>query len=824
MDWLRRDLWLSLRLLRKDRAFSLTALLTLATCIGANAALFSVVYHLLLRPLPVPEPDRILLMSNAYPKAGAGAEDVSNSGVPDYYDRLKAVTVFEEQALFNRSSASIGQDGLPVRIRVANVTPSFFRLMRVSPARGRTFADDEGEVGNEKKVILSDALWHKQFGGDPGVVGRDLQLDGQPYSIVGVMPAALEALDPGVVVWRPLAFTPEQKADDQRHSNNYWNVGRLKPGATLQQAQAQVDALNAANLERFPQYKELLINAGFRTIVDRYPDHLVRGVKPTLYLLWGGALFVLLIGCVNVGNLALVRARSRLKELATRLALGAERWQVVRQLGTESVVLTLVSAVVGVTLAALILRTVGALNVQDLPYGSEIALDGVAVLYTLAVSLLIGVAMGLVPAAAVLPANLTLVLREEGRTTSASRGTRALRRGLIVAQVAFTFVLLVGGGLLLASFRRILHVAPGFETERILTASVVLPRTRYGEEPKVRAFANESLLRLRALPGVVSAGATDTIPFGGYNNDSVILAEGYQMRPGESVISPRAVDVTPGYFETMGVRLVAGRFFQESDAAGALPVLIIDEKLAKRFWLGQNPIGRRMYRPTDINDLLAVNDKTVFLTVVGVVRDVKLQDIAEGEKAVGAYYYPMDQDTSRAITFAIKTAGRPESLTSAVRGAVASLDPELPVYDVRTMEQRMDKALLNRRSPAMLSLGFAAVALLLSAVGIYGVLAYLVTQRTREIGIRMALGSSSGAVFALVLREGLLLVAAGFALGALGAFVLRRGLEAQLFGVRASDPGVLLSATLLLALVALVACALPARRASRIDPMTALAD
>lgn len=822
MDWLSRDLRMATRMLAKDKAFGVTAALTLAICIGANTALFAVVYNVLLRPLPVPEPERILLMSNLYPKAGA--TDSSNSGVPDYYDRLRDVTAFEEQALFNTSSAAIGQDGLPTRIRVANVTPSFFRVVKVAPVLGRPFTEQEGEPGNEKKVVLSQALWRSQFGGDPAAVGRELRLDGQPYSVVGVMPAGFEALDPGVMLWRPLAFTPQQKSDEQRHSNNFWNVGRLKPGATLEQAQAQVDALNAANLERFAQYKELLLNAGFRTAVVPLQEHLVRHVKPTLLLLWGGALFVLLIGSVNVANLALVRARSRLRELATRLALGAGHAQVARQLVVEGVLLTLAAAGLGLLLAKAALRSLGALNLEELPYGSEIGLGGEVVVFTLLLASAIGVAIGLIPVAGVLPKNLALVLREEGRASSGGRGVRALRRSLVVAQVGFTFVLLVGAGLLFASFQKVLEVDPGFVAERVLTASVSLPRSRYADEAALRAFTDEALRRVRALPGVVSAGATDAIPFGGRHDDSVIIAEGYQMRPGESVISPTSVDVTPGYFETTGVKLLRGRFFQDSDTAASLPVLIVDEKLAGRFWPGQDPVGRRMYRPTDINDLLAVTDKTVFLTVVGVVRDVKLSDITEGEKTVGTYYYPMQQDVSRLVTFAVKTAGRPESLGNSLRQAVASLDPELPVFDMKTLEQRSAVALLNRRSPAMLSLVFGAVALLLSAVGIYGVLAYLVAQRSREIGIRIALGSSAGAIFELVLREGLLLAGLGFVFGALGALALRRSLDSLLFGVRATDPLVLGGMAALLAFVSILACVLPARRATRIDPTIVLAD
>lgn len=824
MDSLYRDLRLALRLLRNDKAFSATAMLTLALCIGGNAALFSVVHHLLLRSLPVPEPERILLMSNQYPKASAEAGGSTNSGVPDYFDRLRETTVYEEQALFNRSSVSIGQDGLPTRIRAMNATPSFFKVMGVSPALGRTFSEEEGELGSEKKVVLSDSFWRSQLGGDPAILGKDLRLDGDPYTVVGVMPRSFEALSPGVTLWRSLAFTAEQKADDNRHSNSFWNVGRLKPGATLEQAQAQVDALNAANLERFAQYKELLLNAGFHTTVARLQDVLVREVKPTLYLLWGGALLVLLIGCVNVANLSLVRARARLKELATRLALGAGRAQLSRQLVIESVLLTLAAAAAGLLLGGLTLRLLGALDLQDLPYASEIRLDGVAIGFTLLLSLAIGVGLGLLPVATALPANLASVLREEGRGTSSASGARELRRLLVVGQVAFTFVLLLGAGLLFASYRKVLGVDPGFVTDRVLTASVTLPRTRYADDAALRAFGDEALRRVRALPGALSAGATDTIPFGSSSNDSVILAEGYQMKPGESVISPNAVDVTPGYFEAMGVKLREGRFFQEGDTAGALPVVIVDTRLAQRFWPDRSPLGRRMYKPTDINNLLAVTDKTAFLTVVGVIEDLTLHDLTEGATSVGAYYFPGGQDALRHLTFAIKTGGQPEALTASLRQAIAALDPELPVYDVQAMEQRADRGLLNRRSPALLSLGFGAVALLLSSVGIYGVLAYLVSQRRKEIGIRMALGSSAAAVFRLVLREGVLLVALGLLVGAGGALALRRSLESQLYGVRAGDPLVLGSVTALLALVALLACALPARRATRIDPCAALTE
>jgi putative ABC transport system permease protein len=822
LDWLWRDVRLAARLLAKDKGFSLTAALTLALCMGANAALFSVVHNVLLRPLPVPEPERILLMSNQYP--GAGAADSSNSGVPDYYDRLRETTVYAEQAEFNHQSVALGKDGPPVRVRVTDATPSYFRLMGVPPALGRTFTEDEGEAGREKKVVLTDSLWRSQFGGDPGVLGKDLRLDGEPYVIVGVMPASFQRVEPGTVLWRALAFTAEQRSDAHRHSNNYWNLGRLKPGATQAQAQAQINALNAANLERFPQYKELLVNAGFHTSVEGYAGHLVKDVRGTLYLLWGGAVFVLLIGGVNVTNLVLVRARARIKEMATRIALGAERHHLTRQLVVESLLLCTVASAIGLLLGVAALRGVTAFDLQDLPYGTDIHVDAATVGYAMALATVIGIGIGAVPLMTAFPTRLAEVLREEGRGSSTGRRAGVLRRALIVGQVAFTFVLLVGAGLLLASFRRVLQVQPGFVPERVLTASVVLPKSRYKDDVARRAFAEEMLRRIRALPGVVSAGATDTIPFGGGHSDSVILAEGYQMKPGESVISPSQVEVSPGYFEALGVQLDRGRFFQDSDRAGSLPVIMVDETLARRFWPGQDPIGRRMYLPTDINNLVAVSEKTIFLTVVGVVHDVKLADLTEARWSVGAYFFPTAQASAGFLTFALKTSVPPAPFTGSLRTAVTGFDRELPVFDVATMEQRLDKSLLNRRSPALLAAGFGLVALLLSAVGMYGVLAYLVTQRKKEIGIRIALGSSARGIFDLVMREGVWLVGSGFLVGAVGALLLRRVLEGQLFGVTATDPVVLAAVAGVLAAVALAACALPARRATRIDPIIVLTE
>jgi putative ABC transport system permease protein len=467
----------------------------------------------------------------------------------------------------------------------------------------------------------------------------------------------------------------------------------------------------------------------------------------------------------------------------------------------------------------------GVVSLQGLPRSHDITLDTVVVLYTFGAAAAIGLVLGLIPVAAMLSANVLGVLREEGRTATSGRGAQSLRRGLVIAQVGCAFVLLIGAGLLFASFRKVLAVDPGFTTERVLTGAVSLPESRYKEPEALRRFTDEALRRVQALPGVSPAGITDSIPLGNRASASAILAEGYKAQPGESFLAPAEVRVSNGYFEAMGVKLVAGRFFTERDRATSPRVIIVDDRLARRFWPNQDPIGRRMYKPDDdTTDLAAVTEKTVFLTVVGVVAEMKLRNLTDGENLVGAYFFPLAQEPQDDLTFVLKAAADPGTLSGALRREIAAVDSQLPVFEMQPMSYWTDRSLAKRRSPALLSIAFGFVALFLSAIGIYGVLAYLVTQRTKEIGIRVALGSTAWAVFQLVLREGFLLVAAGLVLGGIGSFMLRRTLESQLFGVTSSNPIVLLLVSAVLAAVALMACALPARRATKIDPLVALTE
>jgi predicted permease len=821
MERLVQDIRFSVRILLKDRAFTLTTLLTLALCIGANAAIFAVVNSVLLQPLPVPGADRLVLLYNSYPGAGVVR---ASSGAPDYYDRLRETDVFEDLAMFQRRGVTVGGEGSAERITALAARPSLFRMLRVEPVRGRAFSEEEAEPGSDRKVVLSYAFWQRTFAGSDTAVGRDVRLNGQPYQVVGVLPAGFQFIEPDIDLWLPLAFTAEQRSDDARHSNNWTMVGRLKPGASVQQARQQIDALNARNLERFANMKELLINAGFHTIVTPLHDDLVREVRRSLLLLWGGVLFVLAIGAVNITNLVLIRSTARSRELATRHALGAGLSRLTRQLLTETLLLTLVGAAAGVAVGYMILGVMSGVGVESLPRSSEIRIDATVIGFTVALALAVGVLVGLVPVLNLRQVNLSQAFREESRSGTTGRGTRTIRRMLVASQVAFAFMLLAGAGLLLASFERVLGVAPGFEPERVLTARVTPPASRYAEAPQLEAFANRFLSAVRALPGITSAGLTSNIPFGEDFSDSVILAEGYQMAPGESLVSPYRVVATPGYMEALQIPLTGGRFFTDSDTSSSQPVAIVDEALAAKFWPGQDPVGRRLRQPQSPEDFVTPAPDTRWITVVGVVGSTKMAGLVTSDTRVGTYYFPMSQDGMRSMTLAVRTTGDPTAITSSLRQALTAIDPELPLYAVRTMQERIDESLVDRRTPMLLATMFATAALLLAAMGLYGVLAYQVAQRRREIGIRLALGSEPGGIFALVLREGLALLLVGLTVGVAGAFAIRRAMESQLYGVSAMDPLVLSVVAAVLATAAVVACAVPARRASRIDPIVALGE
>jgi predicted permease len=819
MEGWAKDLKFGVKLLLRDRGFTLTAVLTLAVALGANLAVFSIVRSVLQKPLPFPDSERVVAIHNSYPNAGVLR---SGTSVPDYFDRKRDVTALAEIATYRFQGLTVGESGSTRRVNGVSATPSLLQLLRATPVHGRIFTEDEGEIGNDAKAILTYALWQELYGGAVDVVGKEIRVNGASRTLVGILPDRFLFLSPDVSLFIPTAFTEEQKSDDSRHSNNWEMIGRLAPGATLEQAQSQIDALNTVNLERFPAIREIVINSGFHTTVVPLQDDVVRDLRGTLHLLWGGVAAVLLIAIVNVANLVLVRSQARLKELAIRCSIGGGRLRIARQLVTEMLLLALAGAAFGVGTGSFLIEALRSFGIDELPRGTEIRLDLVSLAIAVAAAFVVGALLALIPVARMVRMNLSDIVHQEGRTSTGGRGAALLRKTLVVAQVAFALVLLIGAGLLLASFRRVLAIDPGFRPESVVTASVSLPPTRYAEETDMVGFHARALAGIRSIAGVERAGATSVIPFGGSYNDSVIMAEGYPMAPGESVISPARTEVTPGYFETMGIPLLSGRLFDEGDDGTAGNVVLVDERLAKKFWPDSHAVGKRMYEAESAEDLVRPSANVTWHQVIGVVGSIRQRGLVETDDRIGAYYFPYRQGPWRFLTFVIRTERAPESVVAEAREIIRAIDPELPLYDVLTMEERVDQSLVARKTSILLSAGFGIVALFLAAVGIYGVLAYLVSQRTREIGIRMALGGTTRSAFALVLREGAVIIGLGLALGFGGALLLGGVLEQHLYGVGATEPSVLAAVSCLLAAVALVASVVPALRAASIHPVQAI--
>jgi putative ABC transport system permease protein len=819
-----RDLRSTVRLLLKSRGFTATTILTLAVCLGANVAVFTVVHSVLLRPLPVPDSHRIVGLGDVYPTITPN--DILANTVPAYFDRLKALTALEDQAMFTMWFDTLQVGGKPEELRGMRATPSLFRVLKVDAALGRTFTDAEGELGADKKIILSHGFWQRLFGGDTTVIGRDLKLGwtGQNYTIVGVMPRGFSFFEVGdaghargqgdtIDFWIPLAFTDAQKSDEARTRYGYYHIGRLRPGATVEQVKAQADALNAANWKRFPDLGQAELH--MYTSVMPLQDALTRSVSRVLYLLWGGVACVLLIGTLNIANLALTRASTRTKELATRLALGAGRLRLTRQLVIEGVLLAGIGGVAGLGVAFWMLRALASSGLARLPNAASIQMDGVVIAFTLGMSVLVGVLIGLVPATSISRVDLNQVLIEGGRGGTAGRATQFFRRGLVVAQVACSVGLLMGAGLLLVSFRNLLAVDAGFNAQRVTTATIFPPPSRYKDNAAVVALSNRILESVRALPGVQAAGLTSNIALSGGTSPMAVSATDRPPQPGEAIVVPSVATVSPGYFEAMGTPLVRGRFFAESDRENSLRVAIVDERLAARFWQAENPIGKRIQRDGE--------DPS---TVVGVVREMRFENLTGQSDAIGAAYFPPAQapPMGRLRWIAVKSTTESGDVIRAIRSALNTIDPELPLSDVQTMTERTERSLVAQRLAMGLASMYGGVALFLSMLGLYGVLAYLVARKTREIGIRMALGSTPRGIFRIFFTEGLLLVGLGLALGVIASFALGRALEGQVFGVRPSDPVLLGSVVVLTGVVALLACVSPAYRASNVDPLTVLTE
>jgi len=791
-------------MLAKNPGFTAVAVLTLALGIGANTAIFSVVNAVLLKPLPYADPDRLAVIWVTEPSAPGGL--FPDTG-PDFKDWQAQNHVFEGISAITVDGGTLTGSGEPLQLRGLSVSPNVFQLLGVQPLLGRSFSADEGPTGHNHVVILSYGLWQSAFGGQKNIVGSKITLDGEAYDVVGVMLKDLKF--PAIwgrnpQFWDPITMdAPKWKTDRGNHW--FWVLARMKKGVTLKQSAAEVVTISTRLAQQYPQS-----NTGVIARVKSLHEQLTGDVNEVLWVLFAAVGFLLLIACVNVANLLLTKSVVRQRQITIRLAVGSGVGRLVRQLLTESVLLFLLGGVAGLAVGTVALRLLlHAAPTGYIPAVISVHLDSRVFGFTFLIVLVLGVLAGLMPALHAARVSLSEVLKESASAVAAPHG---LSRGLLTAgEIAIALVMLVGAGLATRSLVRLLGVDLGFDPRQVVAGRVSLPDSRYPMGPKPKAFFRNLIEHVQALPGVVSAGAASELPLDGGHNGPVVI-EG-QPAPKDLWSSPlvKSCTVTPNYFRTMRIPLLSGRDVAETDTNQVPPVAVINETMAHRFWPQQDAVGKR-FRHND--------PQAKWITVVGVVGDVREFGLAE--PPIPEAYYPDSQSMASELVLAVRTANDPKAQVPAIRNALLGLDKDLPWYGVQTLSEMVSDSSRERRFVALLLALFAAMALALASVGIYGVVSYSVSQRTREIGIRMAFGAEVRNVLGMVLREGLRLVVAGVAVGLLGAWALSRYLTSILYAVRATDLATYFLAALLLTAVALVACLIPARRATKVDPMVAL--
>ncbi|HEX4560276.1 MAG TPA: ABC transporter permease [Gemmatimonadales bacterium] len=800
METLIQDVRYALRQLRTHPGFTAAVVLTLALGIGANTAVFGVVNAVLLKPLGYQKPDRLAIVWEQNTQHGVPFNVVNPRNYLDWKERAGN---FTDLAAFGWSQLTFTGDA-PESVQGRKVTESFFDVLGAIPERGRVFTAADGLPGTAPVVLISDGLWRRRFGADPQIVGRSVPVAGATVQVVGVMPASFRPMPWGAEeFWEPLRLDP----GDHAHSGRYLMVvGRLKPGATVAQAQSELSGISAGLAQQYPAF-----NTGWGTHVVSLTDQVVGDSRRVLWILFGAVSMVLLIACANVGNLLLARAARRERELAVRAALGASKGRLVRQWVIESVVLSGLGGAAGLLLASWGLDLLVAAAPGGVPRLAEISVDGTVFLVTAFVSLTVGLAFGLF-AALRDRGDIESALRgESGRTTSGAAAAR-MRNGLVVAQVAFAFVLLIGAGLLVRSLANLSSINPGFDPANVVGVSLVLPDGTYPTGPQQEGFYRELVRRVRAMPGVEGAGVVNFPPLIGPNAATTFTVVG---RPAPAPGQTPGADIRSadsGYFEAMRIPLLRGRLPRPSDGPGAPPVVVINQTMAKRFWPGADPIGQHLQ--------VSWTDPKAQPEIVGVVGDVHGRTLDSDLRP--AIYYPLTQSPTGAMTLVARHAGDPEPLTKGITTSVHQLDPALPVTGVATMSSLVAASMSDRRYPMILLAVFAALAVVLSAVGIYGVLTYTVAQRVREIGVRMALGARGLDVVRLVLTGGLRPTLLGIVVGGIGAVLGARALGSLLYGVTPADPGTFAGVSILFVCIALFAMYLPAQRATRVDPIVTL--
>jgi predicted permease len=813
-DELRRELSYAIRLLQKTPGFTATALLTLAVCLGANLTIFAVIDSVLLRPLPFPQPSQLVTVFNTYPKAGVERD---GSSITNYYERRGHISAFTSLAIYGYGTEIVGEPGSTERLQTMRVSPDFFSTLGLGPAIGRTFTDEETTSETDHVAILSDTFWRQRYNADPNVIGRQIRVNSVPRTVIGVLPPSFRFLSTDARLFLPLASRPEDRGPLQRHSggNVRQMIARLKPGATLPQAQSQINAQNATLEVDDPQAK-MIADAGFRSLlVSLHADH-VAAIRPTLLLLQAGAIALLLIGAVNLVNLLLVRAGSRVKELAVRQALGASRGYVVSEVVVETTLLTFVGGLMGLGVGAGSIHLLGVFGADRLPLGGSIAFDARLALVALVAAILMGIVFAVPIAWFNLRRRLGNALQSESRGGTSGRGAQILRHSFIVSQIALAFMLLAGAGLLGLSLQRVMAVSPGFQSDHVLTGQILLPWADYSEADRL-TFVESLMDKVGHLPGVSSAGVVNNVPFSGNSGKSAATVMGHVLSPDESPRGHYSYGVAGDYFRAMGFSPRSGRFLTADDSRRSQRVCVVDEDFARYYWPHASAVGQRLWEGSE-----AGKDAEAF-TVVGVVGAAKQAGLTEDE-AQGAIYYPYVFRIGDSVFVAVRSSLPPESLALTLQKVVRQIDPDIPVNDVRSMDTRIADSLVARRSPALLAGLFSGIALLLTAIGTYGVLSYAVEQRRREIGLRMALGAQPGQIRSQFFHLSLRLLAVGTLLGLIGAWQAGRAMQAVLFHVPPLNLAILAGAACVMGVVSLAACLVPSQRAARISPMETLAE
>jgi putative ABC transport system permease protein len=804
-----QDLRYAVRMLLKNPGFTAVAVLTLALGIGANTAIFSVVNTVLLKPLPYPNPDSLVKVWTHF--TGIGLPNDQNwFSAPEFRDVQQQNRSFSEMSVIGAGTYSLGVTGNPQSLNGATVSPSFFNVLGVRALFGRTFSPDEGEQGHDRVVVLGYGLWQRVFGANPQIIGKDVTLDGRNCKVIGIMPPGFDYPAPSDL-WTPQVFVPSDFAPNNRGNHGYEVLARIKPGISLAQARSDMQSVSKSIVEQNRDYP--YERFGFAVLSHPLLEETVGDVKVSLWILMGAVGFVLLLVCANVAGLLLVRSTARQKEIAVRVALGAGIRRITRQLLTESLLLSLLGGFLGLLLTPLLLRVIVTLSTTALPRVVSTGIDLGALLFTFAAAVGTGILFGLAPALEASRGVQYQILKEGGRTGTEGRTSQRLRRFFVSAEAALAVLLLAGSGLLLRSFVKLLEVDPGFRAEGVLTAQVALPTAKYAKPEQARAFFHELVNRVRQLPGVQAAGAISSLPLSGPGNSGTTTVDSRAVSPQDSSPEADLRVVAPGFFQAMGISLMSGRFFDERDTDTGAPVAIIDETMAGAYWPNEDPVGKRI-------KLGGSESKSPWMTIVGVVCHVRYRTLEARSRV--QLYWPEAQNPTNFMGLAIRAAGNPMSLAPAIQKTVLDMDAEQPIDHVLTMQDLMADSLARRRLTLTLLAAFAGGAILLAALGIYGVTAYMVTQRQQEIGLRMALGASRSNVLGLVVGQGMSLMLAGLGAGLVLSLGLTWVLGSLLFSVRPYDPLSLAAAAGALALVALMACSLPAWRAARVDPLVAL--